>query len=86
MGKRWGGDLAGSFVGRRPDSDFLGLGIDHAAGYALVNTGAWFAVNHYMTAYLNVENVLNRRYQEVVGYPALGVSFRAGMRFRVGGE
>jgi len=86
FGKRWGGDLAGSFVGRRPDSDFLGFGIDHAAGYALVNVGGWFAVNRCMTAYINVENVLNRRYNEVVGYPALGANFRAGVRFRVGGE
>ena len=78
--------MAGSFVGRRPDSDFLGLGIYHAAGYALVNTGGWFKVNRYMTAYVNVENVLNRRYNEVVGYPALKANFRAGMRFRIGGE
>ncbi len=86
FGRRWGGDVAGSFVGRRPDSDFLGLGIYHAAGYALVNTGGWFKVNRYMTAYVNVENVLNRRYNEVVGYPALKANFRAGMRFRIGGE
>jgi outer membrane receptor protein involved in Fe transport len=43
-------------------------------------------VNRYMTAYVNVENVLNRQYNEVVGYPALGANFRAGMRFRIGGE
>ncbi len=64
FGKRWGGDVAGSFVGRRPDSDFL-FGVvppqDHAAGYALVNIGGWYAINRYMTAYVNVENVLNRR-------------------------
>jgi len=86
FGKRWGADVAGSFVGPRPDSDFLIYNINHAAGYALVNTGGWFAVNRYMTAYLNVENVLNRRYNEVVGYPALKANFRAGMRFRIGGE
>ena len=86
FGKRWGADVAGSFVGQRRDSDFLGFGIYHAAGYALVNTGGWFTVNRYMTAYVNVENVLNRRYNEVVGYPALKANFRAGMRFRLGGE
>jgi len=32
-----------------------------------------------------VENILNRRYNEVVGYPALKANFRAGMRFRLGG-
>jgi vitamin B12 transporter len=89
FGKRYGGDVGGSFVGRRPDSDFLFGAIppqDHAAGYVLVNLGGWFAVNRYMTAYVNVENVLNRRYNEVVGYPALKANFRAGMRFRLGGE
>jgi outer membrane receptor protein involved in Fe transport len=83
---RWGGNLGGSFVGRRPDSDFLGFGIDHAAGYARVDVGAWYAINSRVTAYVNVENALNKHYEEVVGYPALRANFRAGMRFRIGGE
>ena len=86
IAQRWGGNLGGSLVGRRPDSDFLGFGINHAAGYARVDLGGWYAVNSRVTAYVNVENALNRHYQEVVGYPALGANFRAGMRFRIGGE
>jgi vitamin B12 transporter len=43
-------------------------------------------VNSRVTAYANVENVLDRRYNEVVGYPALPINFRAGLRFRIGGE
>ena len=86
LGSRWGANLGGSFVGRRPDSDFLGLGIDHAAGYVRADVGGWYAVRPWMTAYVNVENALDRRYNEVVGYPALPVNFRAGMRFRIGGE
>lgn len=91
VGKRWGGEIGGSFVGRRADSDFLfGFGgvpsITHAAGYALVNTGGWLALNRYVTAYANVENLLDRRYEEVVGYPALPVNVRVGLRFRVGGD
>jgi outer membrane cobalamin receptor len=86
LGTRWGGNLGGSFVGRRPDSDFLGFGIDHAAGYARVDLGGWYAVRPRITAYVNVENALDRRYNEVVGYPALPINFRAGMRFRLGGE
>ena len=85
LGSRWGGNLAGSFVGRRPDSDFLGYGFDHAAGYVRVDLGGWYAITSRVTAYANVENILNRHYQEVVGYPALGTNFRAGMRFRIGG-
>jgi outer membrane cobalamin receptor len=39
-----------------------------------------------MTAYANVENALDKQYQEVVGYPALGIGVRAGVRFRIGGD
>jgi vitamin B12 transporter len=86
LGTRWGGNLAGSFVGRRPDSDFDGLDINHAAGYVRVDLGGWYAINSRVTAYANVENALDRRYNEVVGYPALPLNFRAGFRFRLGGE
>jgi len=86
QGTRWGGSLAGSFVGRRPDSDFLGFGIDHAAGYVRADLGGWYAVRRRVTLYANVENALDRRYNEVVGYPALPVNFRAGVRVRIGGE
>ena len=86
LGSRWGGNLAGSFVGRRPDSDFLGYGVDHAAGYVRVDLGGWYAIASRITVFANLENALDRHYEEVVGYPALGINFRAGMRFRVGGE
>jgi vitamin B12 transporter len=89
FGHRWGSNLSGSFIGRRPDSDFL-FGavppVDHTAGYALIGVGGWYAMNRFVTAYVNVENVLNKRYEEVAGYPALKANFRAGLRFRFGGE
>ncbi|MGD1216435.1 MAG: TonB-dependent receptor [Terriglobales bacterium] len=86
LGTRWGANLGGSFVGRRADSDFDGFGIDHAAGYARVDLGGWYAINSRITAYANVGNALNDHYNEVVGYPALTANFRAGVRFRIGGE
>jgi outer membrane cobalamin receptor len=86
LGSRWGGNLSGSFVGRRADSDFLGFGIDHAAGYVRADLGGWYAVRPRVSLYANVENALDRRYNEVVGYPALPVNFRAGVRVRIGGE
>lgn len=87
LGNRWGGNLAGSFVGRRPDSDFLGLipPYTYTPSYALVNTGGWYNVRPRITVYANIENLLNRHYEEVVGYPALHLNFRAGLRFRLGG-
>jgi outer membrane cobalamin receptor len=86
LGTRWGGNLSGSFVGPRPDSDFDGFNINHAAGYVHADIGGWYAINSRVTAYANVENALDRRYNEVLGYPALPVNFRAGFRFRIGGE
>ncbi|MGB8113848.1 MAG: TonB-dependent receptor [Candidatus Sulfotelmatobacter sp.] len=85
-GNRWGANLSGSFVGRRPDDDFLGFNINHAAGYVRADIGGWYDINSRITAYANIENALDRRYNEVVGYPALPVNFRAGFRFRLGGE
>lgn len=86
LGTRWGANVSGSFVGRRPDSDFAGFGIDHAAGYGLVNLGGWYAISSRITAYANLDNALDRRYNDVVGYPALTANFRAGFRLRIGGE
>ncbi len=86
LASRWGASLGGSFVGRRPDSDFFGFGLTHAAGYVRVDTGGWYAINSRVTAYVNISNLLDKQYEEVSGYPALGTNFRAGMRFRIGGE
>ena len=82
----WGVNLGGSFVGRRTDSDFFGFGITHAAGYVRVDAGGWYAITPRVTAYVNMANLLDKQYEEVLGYPALGTNFRAGMRFRIGGE
>ncbi len=78
-------------MGRRPDSAFDSAtpelqGINHAAGYARVDLGGWYAINSRITAYANVQNALNDHYNEVVGYPALTANFRAGVRLRIGGE
>ncbi len=84
--RRWGWNAGGSFVGRRPDSDFQGFNINHAAGYARVDLGGWFAATRRITATVNIENALDKSYNEVLGFPALGANVRAGLRFRLGGE
>jgi len=86
LGPRWGANLAGSFVGPRADSDFDGFNITHAAGYVRVDLGGWYAINSRVTAYANIDNALDRSYNEVLGYPALPINFRAGFHFRIGGE
>lgn len=86
LGTRWGAQLSGNYVGRRADSDFFGYGFDHTPSYVLVNAGAWRNVTTRITGYVNIENLFNRSYEEVIGYPALGINFRMGIRFRIGGE
>jgi outer membrane cobalamin receptor len=86
---RWGASLGVTLVGRRPDSDFLGVRqppVTYAAGYGRLDLGFWRAVHRYVTAFVNVENVTGRNYEEAAGYPALRANYRAGLRFRVGGE
>ena len=87
--RSWGGSLGATLLGRRPDSDFTFGAVppqDHTAGYARLDLGGWRRINRYMTAYANIENLLNKHYEDVSGFPALGINFRAGMRFHLGGE
>ncbi len=86
LGNRWGANWSGSFVGSRADSDFDDFNINHASGYVRADLGGWYQVHSRITMYVNVQNALDRRYNEVVGYPSLPLNFRTGLRFRVGGE
>ena len=80
--------LAGTFIEPRPDSDFgyLPVPLTAVAGYARLDAGAWYAIKRYVTAYANVENLLDQHYEDTLGYPVLRANFRAGLRFSVGGE
>ncbi len=86
---KWGATAGVVAVGRRPDSDFL-FGyippIYYAAGYARVDMGGWYKFTHRVTGYANLTNAFNNNYNEVLGYPALGISLRSGLRFSFGGE
>lgn len=85
----WGGTFGSTLLGRRPDSDFTFGAVppqNHTAGYARFDVGGWRRINRYITAYANIENLLNKHYEDVSGFPGLGINFRAGMRFHIGGE
>jgi len=71
------------FVGRRSDSDFQfpPLGLTSNPGYAKWDLAASFRSPHRVTYFAAFENLANDRYQEVLGYPALGRSIRAGLRW-----
>lgn len=93
----WIGDkvelnLDGFFVGRRRDGDPVtferftapGLPIYNKA-YQRVDLAGTYRFTSRVAMFARIENLLNRDYEEVLGYPAYGLTFSAGMRFRIGG-
>jgi vitamin B12 transporter len=69
-------------VGWRTDSDFVGLGLTENRGYARLDARAHLRIGAALEAFVAGENLLDSRYQEVLGYPALGRSVRVGIRLR----
>ena len=86
----------GSFVGRRDASTFLSDGFSGPSmllpnrnllgGYQLLDLSGRYFVTRRLTAYFSVTNLLSQHYQEKLGYPALPLSFRSGLKFTIGGE
>ena len=91
LSARWsGGRVSGGatlvVVGKRADSDFLGLGLEENDGHTRLDTRLRVRLVRSLEAFLVAENLLDGEYQDVLGYPALGRSLRAGLRFRGGGR
>jgi iron complex outermembrane receptor protein/vitamin B12 transporter len=86
----------GSFVGRRDASTFLSDGFSGPSmllpnrnllgGYQLLDVSGRYSVTRRLTAYFSVTNLLDQHYQEKLGYPALPLSFRSGLKLTIGGE
>jgi outer membrane cobalamin receptor len=81
-GMNW--SLAGYYVGRRTDSDFDGLGITSDPSYVRWDLATRLPLRHGFTATAQVANLFNRRYQDALGYPALGLHYRLGLRYTWG--
>ena len=79
-------NLAGYYVGRRTDSDYLGLGITSNPSYVRWDLGTSYHFTRKLSALGRVENLFDRRYQDAVGYPALGLNWRLGMKYVWGGD
>ena len=84
--RRFHGNLAATFVGRRTDSDFLGLGYTSNPGYMRADLAASYVLSTHASVIGHVTNLFNKDYQDALGYPALGRAAYIGMRFRLGGE
>ncbi len=78
---RASGGLSLVLVGRRSDSDFLGLSLSGNEGYTRVDARLRVDLGRGFEVFVVGENLADRAYQEALGYPALGRSLRAGLRF-----
>ena len=56
-------------------------GLFRNPGYANVGVNLNYALGHGLNAYGNLRNALNRRYEEVFGYPSPLLNFTAGLRW-----
>jgi vitamin B12 transporter len=93
---KWYGAFTGTLVGRRDDSDFLSdsefgntlllpnRNLDGA--YQRLSLGGGYQVTRAITAYTDMQNLLNEHYSEAFGYPSLPFTVRAGLKISFGGE
>jgi vitamin B12 transporter len=77
--KRWSLVVGGSFIGERQDADFT-FGITRNPGYQNIYASASYDIARHFAPMLKVENLLNERYQEVLGYQALSRGILGGVR------
>lgn len=94
--RRFGGELSGYFVTRQDDSTFLSdasfgtsmLLPNHNLNpsYQKMDLSGRYTLNPAVTFFASVENLLNERYTAAFGFPALPLTLRTGIKFRIGRE
>src|SRR5947209_178850 len=88
--------LSGYLVSRRNDSTFLSDPFfgntmllpnrNLAEAYQKIDLSGSYNLGHRLTFYTTIENLANERYSDAFGFPALPLTFRTGMKIRLGGE
>jgi vitamin B12 transporter len=84
--RRVGLTIGGYFTGVRTDSDFLGLGLSRNPGYARFDVAGHYELGHGVLLYARAQNLFDKQYQDVLGYPALGRDARVGVRYTFKGR
>jgi vitamin B12 transporter len=84
--RRFGLTIGGYFSGVRTDSDFLGLGLASNPGYGRFDVAARYNFGHGVSLYARAQNLLDKQYQDALGYPALGRDARVGVRYAFKGR
>ncbi|HEY4355572.1 MAG TPA: TonB-dependent receptor, partial [Acidobacteriaceae bacterium] len=90
--------IKGAFASRSDDSTYLdGLtpSFDNSMilpnrdldfGYVQLGIGGSIALNRYFTVFGQMDNLFNDQHIGPIGYPGLPLTFRTGMKIRIGGD
>ncbi|MGP8242994.1 MAG: hypothetical protein ACLQVN_00575, partial [Bryobacteraceae bacterium] len=84
---RVSGHVTGSFRGSDLDvepTNGASAGLYRNPGYFNLGISLNYRLGHGLTAYGNLRNALDRRYEDAFGYPALRLNFVSGVRWTVG--
>lgn len=86
--RRMNWNFSGNYVGRRTDSDFLfpPLGITSNPSYVRWDLANSIDLGYGLSTLARVENLFNNHYEDAVGFPALRLNWRVGMRYVWGRE
>jgi vitamin B12 transporter len=77
--QRMNWNLSGYFTGRRDDYPVLGL--TNNPGYARFDLAGSYNLAHGVSFYGRIANLADKKYQDVLGYPALRREFRIGVKY-----
>ncbi len=75
---RWSLHAGAVFAGERQDNDIFG--VTRNPGYQNAYASGSLRLSEHFTAFLRVNNLANRRYQEVLGYPAQSRAIHGGVK------
>jgi len=97
-GSKFSAALKGSVVSRSDDSTFLTYSDFNGGntlllpnhnldfGYTKLEANLLYTVNHHVTAFTQLDNLLGQQHTGPIGYPGLPFTFRAGLKLRIGGD
>ena len=72
-------NLSGYFTGRR--NDYPVHGLTNNPGYARFDLAGSYNLTHGVSFYGRIANLADKKYQDVLGFPALGREFRIGVKY-----
>jgi outer membrane cobalamin receptor len=77
--RRWTLVAGGRWTGERQDADFV-FGATRNPGYGTAYVSGSYALTRHVTPYVRVDNLLNERYEEILGYTSLRRNAVTGLR------